>query len=257
MFVWRLIVVAALAAIAGCTHVQLARNTVTQANSHTDIHYRQVLNNLAAFECNPNVLPHFSVIGTGGTQVTDIANSNLGLAWDARSFIGSTLGFGGEREMEDGWTLAPVVNPDKLRAIRCAYQLTTRGETTDQAGYALLKRFLTPDYMAMIEPGWYRAGCKQDVPKHACYIAHCGDRYVWVTADGLEGLSRMTLVVLNIATLDANALAERAYPPPNKNGEQPDIKLLPAPQEVYEGTPLPRENYYNPLQSQIQMSGSR
>ena len=114
-----LLVVPPLAALlSGCTAAQLARNTVTQAHSHTDIVYRQVLDNLAASECNPEVLPHFSVVGTGGTLVIDDANANLGLAWDASSFIGTTLGLGASRSFEDGWTLAPVVDPDKLRAMR-------------------------------------------------------------------------------------------------------------------------------------------
>jgi len=152
-----------------------------------------------------------------------------------------------------------VVNPDKLRAIRSAYQLTTRGETTDPVGYALLNSFLGPDYMPLIQVGWYGVGCKRDVPACACYVAHCGDRYVWVTSDGLDGLSRMTLVVLNVATLDSNAAAivpssvsANSESSESANGKK--LQLLPAPDTVYEVLPRARENYFNPLQSQIQMA---
>jgi hypothetical protein len=123
----------------------------------------------------------------------------------------------------------------------------------------LLQSYLGPDYMALIEPGWYGAGCQGDVPKCACYVSHCGDRYVWVTSDGLGGLSQMALVVLNVATLDSDAVAasasqamEATDTEESVDGER--VQRLPQPQPPFETVPRPRENYYNPLQSQIQMS---
>ena len=244
-----LIAIAALQ-LAGCTAAQLAHNTVTQAHSHTDILYRQVLDNLAAAESNPEVLPHFSVVGTGGTLVIDSASANVGFDWDARTFLGTSLGFGGSRGFEDGWTLAPVVNPDKLRAMRAAYQIVTRGEASDPAGFALLNSYLGPEYMPLLQQGWYGVGSKDDVPKRACYVSHCGDRYVWVTGDGLAGLSQLSLAILNVATLEEGGAAA-SLGAPAYNGAEP----LPAPGEAYEYVPRARENYYNPLQSQIQMMG--
>lgn len=238
----------------GCIHRQLARNTVTQANTHTDIIYRQVMNNLAASECNPDVLPHFSVIGTGGTLVIDSGNTNLGLDWDAFGFTGASLGVGADRSFEDGWTLAPVTNPDKLRAIRSFYQLTTRGQTSDAHGYQLLRTYLGTDPEQQVRQGWYGTGCKKNVPKDACYVACCGDRYVWVTASGLEGLSQMSLTVLNIATIEASAPAVFAAADVTDQDATGDKQALPSPQgATYDYLPRPRENYYNPLQSQIQM----
>ena len=255
---------------AGCTSRVLARNTVTQANTITDIHYRQVLTNLVSYEGNPDVLPHFSVVGTGGTLVVDSGNGNLGFAWDDRTFLGTTLGFGAERTFEDGWTLAPVVDPDKLRAIRAAYQLVTRGEAYDPVGYELLLGYLGDGYMDLLEPGWYCVGRKCDVPKNACYVAHCGKRYIWVTGDGLEGLSRLTLAVLNVATLKSGgggtaAVAEvpgqhevtKYFYTPDGQIDRVETYMEPeivTPIETLP-TPQPRENYYNPLQSQIQMGG--
>ena len=58
MRVWSFLVL--LAACTGCTHSQLSRSTVRQAGTITDLHYKQVLGNLASFHCNPDVLPHFA-----------------------------------------------------------------------------------------------------------------------------------------------------------------------------------------------------
>src|SRR5439155_23405397 len=49
-------------------------------------------------------------------------------------------------------------------------------------------------------PGWYRTGCKKDVPKKACHVGHYCDTYVWVLPDGLEGLTRFTMTVIDLAT---------------------------------------------------------
>src|SRR4051812_22775252 len=175
----------------GCTHLQLSRSTSYQARTISDIHYDQVLSNLASYECNPNVLPHFAIVGAGGTLVHDEATANMELEWNAGSLARKLFGLSGTRQVEEQWTMAPVVNPDKLRAIRSVYQLATRGENYDPAGDKLLISFLGENYSTWIDQGWYGSGCKCNVPKNACYVSHCGDRYVWVTADGIEPMSRL------------------------------------------------------------------
>jgi hypothetical protein len=55
--------------------------------------------------------------------------------------------------------------------------------------------------LARIRPGWYHVGRKRDVPKDACYVGRCGDRYVWVGVDGREALTEFTLTVLRFSTL--------------------------------------------------------
>ena len=52
-----------------------------------------------------------------------------------------------------------------------------------------------------IQPGWFHVGCKRDVPRDACYVGHCGDRYVWVGTDGREALTQFTLTVLELSSL--------------------------------------------------------
>jgi hypothetical protein len=58
--------------------------------------------------------------------------------------------------------------------------------------------------LAKLPPGWLHVGCCKDVPKNACYQAHCHNTYVWVTPDGMIGLSTLTLVLQFIARRNVN-----------------------------------------------------
>jgi hypothetical protein len=244
---------------AGCTHCQLGRSALLQAGSVTDLHYKQVLSNLASFHSNPDVLPHFAVVGTGGTSVNDQASLSAELEW---SFLFRQMYVpGATRAVEEQWTLAPVVNPDKLRAIRCLYQLVAFGRATDREADKLLTAFLGEGYMEWVDRGWYGVGRSKDVPRNACHVAHCGPKYVWVTPEGLEGLSRLTLVVLNVATLDPTPPSEQPTKTVQKytykDGKLDAIETYTRPDpDAPKGSSTPsRKDFYNPLQSQIQMRG--
>lgn len=115
-----LLLLLAVIASGGCTHSQLLRSTLNQARTITDIEYDQVLTNLAMVQANPDVLPCFAVVGTGGTGVTDQATANTELEWDPATLARKLFGLNASRQVEEQWTLAPVVNPDKLRALRAA-----------------------------------------------------------------------------------------------------------------------------------------
>jgi hypothetical protein len=52
-----------------------------------------------------------------------------------------------------------------------------------------------------IDSGWYHVGRKRDIPKNACFVGHCNDRYAWVSADGLAQLSEFTLKVIGFTDL--------------------------------------------------------
>lgn len=244
---------------AGCTHLQLHRSTLNQASTITSLQYQQVLSNLAAFHNHPDVLPHLAVVGTGGTSVSDEGTSNVGFQWDPRQLVQTLLGIEGKRQIEEQWTLAPVINPDKLRAIRCAYQTVVLGYSTDHDSDKLLTAFLGSGYEEWLLRGWYCTGRRRDVPRDACYVASQGDCYVWVMPEGIEGLSRLTLVMLNIATLDPTSPSDG----PTKSVQQyyyQDGKLdriettsRPDPEAAASPTPAARKDFYNPIQSQIQM----
>src|SRR3954452_11246828 len=247
---------------AGCTHLQLGRSTVRQARTIPDLHYKQVLSNLASFHCAPDVLPNFAVVGTGGTAVTDQGTANAELEWDPRTITRELLGVGVSREVQEQWTMAPVVNPDKLRAIRSLFQLVAQGGATDPEADKLLNAFLGEGYMEWVQRGWYGVGGCRDVPKGACYVGHLGHTFVWVIPDGLEALSRLTLVVLNVATLDPTAPPEKptktvkryTY---DKEGrvETEETLTRPDPDAQKPAASPARRDFYNPLQTQIQLGG--
>ena len=242
----------------GCTHTQLSHSTLQQAGTITDLHYKQVLTNIACYHANPDVLPHFAVVGTGGTSVTDQASVNAELEWSSGNLFRHMFVPGAGRTIEEQWTMAPVVHPDKLRAIRCLFQLVVHGTATDHESDELLKSFLGDGYMEWVQRGWYGVGGRKDVPKDSCFVGRCGGQVAWVTPGGVEGLSRLTLVVLNVAALDPN-------PPdrPTKTVEKytyKDGKLdtmerftRPDPDAPRGSTPPTRREFFNPLQSQIQM----
>lgn len=71
------------------------------------------------------------------------------------------------------------------------------GSSSDESRRVPLEVLLT-DVPA---PGWYRVGCKKDVPKGACFVGRWGDRYAWVTADGVPQLARFTATVLTVIKL--------------------------------------------------------
>jgi hypothetical protein len=247
--------------ISGCTHLQLQTSTVKQAESITELFYRQVLNNLAMFHCQPDALPHFSVTGTGGTSVNDHGEATAEFEWDPFSIARQQLGLGGSREIEEQWTLAPVVNPEKLRAIRCAFQLISHGTSSDPECDKLLVSFLGEGYGEWLPRGWYGCGRRRDVPRDACYTGHFGDQYVWVCSGHVESLTRLTIVLLNIATLDANEPPKKTVYTYNYDGDKlKSMEVTNQPETSGQSASAPadikvRRDFYNPLQSQIQMKG--
>ena len=248
---------------AGCTHLQLRRSTLDQASTITGLQYQQVLANLASFHRHPEVLPHVAIVGTGGTSVSDEGTANVGLEWDPSQLVKTLLGLEAKRQIEEQWTLAPVINPDKLRAIRCAYQLVVHGHATDPECDELLTAYLGAKYGEWLTQGWYCVGIRKDVPRNACFVGHSDGCYAWVTPEGIDGLSRLTLVMLDIATLDPNPAPEQA----TKTVEQyfyTDGKLdrietftRPDPEAPKISKPAIRKDFYNPTQSQIQMCSGK
>jgi hypothetical protein len=56
------------------------------------------------------------------------------------------------------------------------------------------------DDLRTIPTNWFGAGCRRDVPKDACFVAHEGKVYVWVTSEHRDDLSKFTMAILDIAT---------------------------------------------------------
>jgi hypothetical protein len=174
----------------------------------SNLRYHEVLDNLAAIAANPATLPYFSVITAGGTQITDMGQASPSTVFDRTGFMSQTVGLQGSRSVQENWTTDPVKDPERLAAIRCVL-LVALGTHPDDCGecHEELTKFKVLDQLAKIPPGWLHLGCKKDVPKDACYVGRCGQRYVWVSYDGLEGLTRLTLVIMDIATVEMASLA--------------------------------------------------
>jgi hypothetical protein len=211
-------VLAALLTASGCqTHLALRDDTIHATGTLTDLNYQQVLNNVALFVANPSALPSVAVINAGTVTVADQKSVNAsatysptltfaqqgGGALPILSLLGNPSA---QRGVTENWSLAPVTDIDNLRRIRCALQLLVLdgGQTTDcESCIELLRRFYLgeTDRMDCVIPrGWFHAGCKKQVPADACYVGQYHDTYVWVLPDGLEGLTRFTMTVIDLAT---------------------------------------------------------
>jgi hypothetical protein len=220
--------VVALAAFAcgGCTMISLERNTIAQSDSVMDLRYRIVMENLAMVADDPAALPVSSTMFAGSVQVSDLAQLGSTTIWQYVKGVagGSQSGFGSEapnpqlsRTLTQNWTLDPAVVPEKLEALRCACRWVIYGPeracadcqgllaSPDQAPWPG-RHFGVADRLERLPEGWLHVGRLKDVPAGACYKAHCGHTWVWVTPGGTEGLAGFTLVFLDIATIDHTSL---------------------------------------------------
>jgi hypothetical protein len=204
--------------VTGCrTHLSLRDNTLRTAGTLTDLNYRQVLDNLARFHNNPAAMPSFAVVNAGTVNVADQKSINVNATYAPTLTFGQQIGSGlpllslllnpsGSRNITENWSLAPVTDIDNLRRIRCAYQLLVADGALDSDCIPcaeLIKRFYLGeqhDLDCVIPKGWYNVGCKKDVPECACYVGHFCGVYVWVNANGLDGLTKFTMTVIDLAT---------------------------------------------------------
>ncbi len=205
-------------ATAGCrTHLSLRDNTLKTTSTLADLNYQQVLDNLARFHDNAAAMPSFAVVNAGTVNVADQQSFNANATYAPTLTFAQQIGAGlpilslllnpsGQRNVTENWSLAPVTDIDNLRRIRCAYQLLVNDGTLDTNCIPcreLIKRFYLgeqDDLNCVIPKGWYTVGRKCDVPECACYVGHYCNTYVWVTADGLDGLTRFTMTIVDLAT---------------------------------------------------------
>jgi hypothetical protein len=213
----QLLLFAVLPLLAGCaTHCSLRDNTLQTSATLTDLNYHMVLDNVALIAAHPSAMPSIAIINAGTVTVADQKTLNANATYVPTEVFSQQAGAGlpilsllfnpsCSRIVTENWSLAPVTDIDNLRRIRCAFQLVVLGrETTDcDRCLELLKRFYlgeTDRMDCMLPTGWFHTGGKNDVPKDACYVAHSCDTYVWVMPDGLEGLTRFTMTVIDLAT---------------------------------------------------------
>jgi hypothetical protein len=118
----RLLVLSSLIAVVslGCTSVRLQHSITRQATTLSDLHYQQVLNNLAMFSCNPYAMPAHVAIRDGSAQIQDFGQAASGL--DIAGAVTTSLGLTGSRTVVEQWGVSPVTDDIEVRIIQVAYQ---------------------------------------------------------------------------------------------------------------------------------------
>ncbi|HEX3999007.1 MAG TPA: hypothetical protein VHX65_10685 [Pirellulales bacterium] len=233
----RLFVGLALAALAGCTHVQLRNNTVNTAAAASDAIVQEVMNNLAMFVYDSNSIPFFSFPNQSSANVTDQANAAGSAGWGrpitalnvkhTSDFLLASLGLSGgvQRTQLEGFTLTPVLEPRKLELMRCAYQQAVSscgygqmsqncpdcqarfntfytGDPTGEIGKKAVGGTITSNCLAGPKgPCWFHVGSEKCVPKkcECLYVGEYCGVYVWVDHAGRDQLARLTLAILDYA----------------------------------------------------------
>jgi len=215
--------IAALVIVAtpGCaTHRVLQQKTTAANLTVTDIYYEQVLNNLARFVDNPGAMPSFSVVTAGTVNIQDSAGASIAPNYSptlttklqgggALPILSILFGANGSRTVSENWSTAPLTDSDNIRRMRCAFQLLLDAEASecDRCRDRLQGFFHggTESFECMIPRDWFSVGRCEDVPEDASYVGSHGDTYVWVMPEGVDGLSRFTITVLDIATGEVHA----------------------------------------------------
>lgn len=196
----------------GCTHMALERHTVRQAATITDVRYQQVMNNLALMARTPSAMPHYALVTGGLAQVDDNVSGTGSLMWGwmggdmGSSSTSQMLGGTAQRTKSGNWSLDPLHEPERITAMRCVYQKVLGSEPKCGECDEYVRLFKLEADLAKMPTGWFCVGTKRDVPKHACYVANYHDTYVWVLPEGVEGLTRLSLIILDIATVEMSSL---------------------------------------------------
>lgn len=204
-------------ALSGCTHIALRDDTVRTTNTLADLQFKQILDNVARFQCNPDTMPSFAVASAGTVSILDTAGAGTSPTYSptltfaqqgggALPILSLLFPFTASRAVTENWSLTPVTDADNLRRLRCAYRLLVMGEATPNYEFCAkqMKEFFAgeeADTVNYYPPrGWYGVGGKKDVPKGACYVGCYCDTYVWVLPGGMNSLSLFTMGALDLAT---------------------------------------------------------
>jgi hypothetical protein len=232
----------ALLVLSGCNAQQLRFTTMRLSKTIPDLQERQVIENLARIAANPGALPYYTVINGGTVNINDNGSGGLSdLFLQHHVFPSATLSANASRSITGNWTLNPMTNPDRLRAMRAAYQIALGAEFIDPVDEKKLEAIQKDQKDLQIAQGWVCAGRKRDVPRGACIVSHCGKTYVWVEPGRSKDFADFALLMLNIATwmppaAKAQAAArpriEPFQPREREEAEAPEIQM-----RLYEDSP--------------------
>jgi hypothetical protein len=200
----------------GCAHHRLAGNSVRHAETISEVQEQQVLDNLALFCSDPNALPHFATPSGGATGVSENKTASSTLGFNATTLTSVTPSLNGTLGLTENWTMSPVNNPQKLDLIRCVMlYVTGRIDCQDAACtdcVTKLTRFFGADWQACdLPPPGFFGYSNRPMRADECSIKsgeHCGC-YVYVEKHQFQCLTKLTLAILNIATLNDEVVAAR------------------------------------------------
>ena len=90
------------------------------------------------------------------------------------------------------------------------------------------------DVYNSIGPGWVHIGCLKDCPKNARFVGRHGNTCVWVTPDGMESLTNLTIAILDVSTADMSKMSAQggAASPGGSSISSPRIRSYIAPQQI-------------------------
>jgi hypothetical protein len=112
---------AALALVcAGCTHLGLAKKTVLQGSTVSDMQCQQVLDNLAMFACNPDAMAWHVKFTGGVVQMADTGQLLLGANLGGPKQLAPNSGI--SRSVLGQWNVDPAVDADELELLQIAYR---------------------------------------------------------------------------------------------------------------------------------------
>jgi len=195
------VLVTILLFVTGCNAEQLRFTTLRLSQSIPDLQEQQVINNFARIAANPGSVPYYAVINAGTANILDTGSGGLG-ALTFQHHVGalSTLNATASRAVTGNWTLNPMSNPDRLRAMRAAYHIALGAEFIDTLDMTKLDAILKDQKGLMVPRGWLAVGTKHEVPHKVCMVSHCGKTYVWVPPEHAKDFADFALLMLNIAT---------------------------------------------------------
>ncbi|MEK6260695.1 MAG: hypothetical protein AABP62_19010 [Planctomycetota bacterium] len=203
-------------ALSGCAHTRLSCNSPKQARTLTEIEEQQVLDNIAMFAVNCGSTPYFALPNGGATQTQHSATLSGTLFWSPHTLLNETGNANGTLALTENWTLKPINEPERLQLMKCVYQHVTQTSCSAdgcQDCCTQLINFFGPDFAACDVPSCWFSVCHKkprSLRKGCCVkVGHYCGTYVCVEPEYFEYLSRVTVSILDIATVDSLALASR------------------------------------------------
>jgi hypothetical protein len=207
-----ILIAALLLAAPGCAVTQLAFTTSRQMGTEPDLYGDQVLENLARISNDSSTLPYFALLNNGVPSTTDMGSMAVGpITWPAQGVVkalhnqrtGSIGPIGASRSVGANWTISPINDPDRLKAMRALYLWVLGMPQVSQSdAEKLLQPYIGKDFtLASVAQGWFEIGRWADVPKDACRRFHHHQKYFWIAPGYEDQLTQLTILMLDIATV--------------------------------------------------------